>query len=78
MNINESTAQRVAAAITTTGNSVAGVAAATLIPRSTLQRKLAGKSPISVIDLHVIARALGVRSRDLLPDELLNDHSQAA
>lgn len=71
MNLTKSTATQVAAAIATTGNSVAGVATATLIPRSTLQRKIAGDVDFTVTELHKIAKAIGVRTVDLLPAEVL-------
>lgn len=71
MNLTQTTAQTVAAAIATTGNTVAGVAASTLIPRSTLQRKIAGESEFTITELHKVARAIGKRTVDLLPAEVL-------
>lgn len=71
MDINQTTATKVAAAITTTGNTVAGVSSATLIPRTTLQRKLAGNAELTLTEVHKIAVAIGLRTRDLLPAELI-------
>lgn len=71
MDINKTTATLVAAAIATAGCTVSGVAAQTYIPRSTLQRKLAGEAELTVSDVHKIARALGVRTSTLLPDEVV-------
>lgn len=77
--INNSTADKVAAAIARSGQSIAGVAESTFIPRSTLQRKLAGKSKFTIDDLYAIATTLGVSTRSLLPDEIMSvEMNQAA
>lgn len=76
ININDRTANKVAAAIARSGNSVAGVAESTTIARSTLQRKLAGKSQFTIDDLYAIAQAIGVRTKALLPEEVLGEDVQ--
>lgn len=77
-NINNSTADKVAAAIARSENSIASIAEGTFIARSTLQRKLAGKSQFTVDDLCAIAQVIGVPTRSLIPDEIMDESSQAA
>jgi len=78
MNINSSTATKVAAAIARSGHSVSTIAEQTFIPRSTLQRKLAGRSKFTIDDLFAIAQVIGVKTRSLLPEEILNESSTEA
>lgn len=77
-NINSRTADKVSEAITQSKKSVASIAEETFIARSTLQRKLAGKSEFTIDDLYAIAQALGISTKSLLPDELLNESGKAA
>lgn len=70
VNMINSTAAKVAVAIARYGRSVASVAESTYIPRSTLQRKLAGKSTFTVDDLYAIAHDLGTPTTALLPHEI--------
>lgn len=70
MDITARTAVLVAAAAKDSGYSDLALAKETLIPRTTLQRKLAGETPFTVTDVYKIARVLGVPAASLLPEDV--------
>lgn len=78
MDTNTATAHHVAALIAQSGHSIAGVAAETLIPRTTLHRKLNGAVGLTMGDLHAIARVIGKRTRDLIPQSIMADEADEA
>lgn len=77
MDITTKTAKHVAALIAQSGHSVSSVATETLIPRTTLQRKLNGSAGFTMSDLHLIAKAIGKRTREMIPAEVLQDQQIA-
>ncbi|WGH92126.1 helix-turn-helix transcriptional regulator [Auritidibacter ignavus] len=70
--ISSQVAQIVAQAIESAQFSETYMAEQTNIARSTLQRKLAGKSPFTVDDLNDIAKTLNISVIDLLPKSWVN------
>ena len=69
--ITQQVARSVSQAIVTSGLSKKAVAEATGIPLTTLGRKLLGTSDFTVVELALIADALGVRRGALLPSDLV-------
>lgn len=53
------------------GKSLLWLSRATLIPYSTLERKVKGGGDFTVTDLQLIAKALGIAPRAILPDSLV-------
>lgn len=66
---NHTVAQRVRDAMEEQGQTEKGLAEATGIPRTTLQRRLTGNSDFTVTELDALARHLGIALVDLLADE---------
>lgn len=77
MDITAKTAHHVAALITQSGHSISSVAADTLIPRTTLQRKLNGAVGLTMGDLQSIGRSIGKRTREMIPADVLSDEQAA-
>lgn len=67
--ITATVAQRVVAAMEATGATVKGLAHDSGVPRSTLQRRLLGRSSFTVDELDAICDALGITLSELLPAE---------
>lgn len=71
------TAQLIHQAREAAGVSVAALAEQSLIPRTTLQRKLAGEADFTTTEVHKIARVLKVRTSSLIA-EVVAERSAAA
>lgn len=67
---NEAVAQKVAAAMAAAGHTTRSISVEAGIPRVTLQRRLRGVSPFLISELGRIAKVLGVKTSDLLPEEV--------
>lgn len=64
--VRQQVSDRIHAAMEAADETAYGLAQKTLIPKVTLQRKLAGGSSFTIDELDAIASALGVTPADLL------------
>ena len=72
-NINDTTASLVNAAMAESKTSQVEIHEKTGIARSSLQRKLSGLSKFTIDELYAIAKALGIKTRELIPEQILNE-----
>lgn len=78
MQIDTDTADKIAARIITKGTTVGELAKRSLIPKTTLRRKLTGQGSFTINEMFRISQELNVKMSDLLPEYVSHESKSAA